>query len=663
MKSSGMGIRRKMVLVMVPVIIICYLITFFIINTVSSRIVKESAENSMSELAEATSFEIASVVSHIRGIMENVKVSIEGSCENADDVKRYIYGIADAYLDIIPTGIYCGLTDGTYIDKLWVPDDDWVMQERPWYIEGLVSDEVTLGEAYMDAQTEEYIVSLYSNIKDRNGNVMGVVCADVTLSEINDILTDKKLYDNGYVYAVDTVSKMVFSNNNNDKQNGQILSDLDDYVSLKVNDIISEEEYDEFSITDGKYILVKSVPKSHFVIVCVAPEEDVLSAVSAIRLPMIVASIIGCALISIIMVIVLNHFLKPVGQIMRVMDSMAKMDLTKRTSSKSGDEFGSISDKINTVGDKLRSVVLGIEDAIGAVENKAETNESAASRLGSLAKKQSVSVEELENVLEKMDQNMTLLCEETNLLSDEISSTNDKAYEMTKQLELTTGHLTNGEDKMRKMTDTMSDISQISEELQDAVNNMHIGLDGIKKMVDEINAVAAQTNLLSLNASIEAARAGEAGKGFAVVADEIRTLADQTAQSAVNIVDTTSELEMLVGDVTRAASGSIERIKSGTLIVGSTNDMFTELKESMFNMQSVIANVSNSLKSVHDISDEMQKHTAEQNEYTGQILDDCHNMREIAIDFSKEGSEVENSGKELKNLSSRLDDTVRKFNV
>ncbi len=88
----------------------------------------------------------------------------------------------------------------------------------------------------------------------------------------------------------------------------------------------------------------------------------------------------------------------------------------------------------------------------------------------------------------------------------------------------------------------------------------------IGDIISEIESIAAQTNLLSLNASIEAARAGDAGRGFAVVADEIRGLADQSAKAAI---DTRELIEASIREVSTGnsvadhAAASIESVVDG----------------------------------------------------------------------------------------------------
>ena len=174
--------------------------------------------------------------------------------------------------------------------------------------------------------------------------------------------------------------------------------------------------------------------------------------------------------------------------------------------------------------------------------------------------------------------------------ADETMSANQQVAEMGQALEETSANVENlhaSSEKMEEYNETagsnLEELNAISEQTKQSVIEVQKQTDltnqsakQIKEATELITDIAAQTNLLSLNASIEAARAGEHGKGFAVVADEIRALSEQSRQSAEKIVEIVDTL--LVNSDT-----SVQTMSKVMDKIGVQNDKLSETSQ-MFNL-------------------------------------------------------------------------------
>ena len=660
--QNSYSLKTKMLATMLPIIIITYLFVCMYTYQNTKQILKENLGTQIKLTADSVSNEINADVMNTKGIIENIKTSVERSCSTDEDIKNYIYSIADAYPDTIPVGIYCGLCNGTYIDKLWTPDADWVLTERPWYQDGLKADNVTFGETYLDSNSGQYIISIFTNIK-RNNEVIGVVSADVQLDNIDKILKEKTILSNGYIYAIDKTSGMIFSNKKQEKFNGQLLSDIKDDTIKEIKNMMEQEQFKKLSTVGNNYIYLQQIEGTNFVTVSVVPISDIINNLSSIKIISIVASILGIIVQIFAIVILMNIFLKPISKINGLIEHMHNLDMTEHINTKSNDELGRIATNLNDFAIKLSETMQQFKKSIVAINNLSEKNVLISEEMDSSAENQFHSMESLTATMKELSDAITTIADGATKLAHNVSETTQAASTAEEKIDNTIEYVNLGKRNMNTMTKMMGSISSVSEELQTAVNNMKNGLDGINKMVNMITDIADQTNLLSLNASIEAARAGEAGKGFAVVADEIRTLAESCATSAIDIVNTTKEMDNMVLVVLEKTENSIEAIKESKSVVANTDETFIKISSNVEDINTAINKVNEAMHVLEGVASDMAATAQEQTSSSEIVLDACKDIMDISKEFKEDGKTMVQVGNDLQGLSDTLKEQVDQFKI
>ncbi|WP_050741276.1 methyl-accepting chemotaxis protein [Acetobacterium bakii] len=230
------------------------------------------------------------------------------------------------------------------------------------------------------------------------------------------------------------------------------------------------------------------------------------------------------------------NFLKNyVADITTLLKLIGEGDLTKEIDTYYHGDYNAAKLVLNSITTNLSEVMKDINGAAEQVNAGAIQISDGGQALAQGTTEQASSIQELTASIEEV-------AAETKRNAKNANEANERALEVRTNAEV-------GNSQMSKMVSAMVEINEASQ--------------NISKIIKVIDDIAFQTNILALNAAVEAARAGQHGKGFAVVAEEVRNLAARSAEAAK---ETTGLIE-----------GSIEKAAIGTRIADETAESLVEI--------------------------------------------------------------------------------------
>lgn len=325
-------------------------------------------------------------------------------------------------------------------------------------------------------------------------------------------------------------------------------------------------------------------------------------------------NMIGLAIILLVVFVAVVSFLikkstQPIVNMSEMMRDLASSDgdLTRKLIPSNDRELIDMADGFNDFTEKLRAMILALK--ADSIRLKEQSNSLTGTSKNTRSATE-IQVEQIQNIMTAIHEMSATANEVAKLASNTSSDSQASVKEINNARDLF-------QRTLEEFKGVATDFSNSSQNIQRVAESSH----RISGITDVIQSIAAQTNLLALNAAIEAARAGEQGRGFAVVADEVRSLAARTQQSTEEIknliqglqqqVDQTvvqiNQNTQRVGDTLSEAEHAYERLTTATQGINSITDSAYQVAAAAEEQNQVTEEINRNISAIGDATQELER--------------------------------------------------------
>lgn len=415
---------------------------------------------------------------------------------------------------------------------------------------------------------------------------------------------------------------------------------------------------------DGENVYVAFMCTVNNWVVCVQVDEsDLMKPVNTISIYCLVIGgvlLIICLLIGFVVTMMIT---KPITELTNVIDDISELKMSNDFQiHETKDEIGAMISAVRRMKGKLYTIVGELDGISSVLVDDSNSLYDISEKVSDASSNNSRTNEILANSMIQTTEATDSVNENIQTINTSISNIADEIVEGTKLTTEIMNKTVDIKDNTKEASEkTIQMYGSIRKQSEDAIVKAK-DVEQINTLAVQIQDIADQTNLLSLNASIEAARAGEAGKGFAVVADEISKLAAQTTESSAIILEIAQDVNSSVSVLTENLVEILEFMENNVIgdynsFINSSDEysnatseiqnFMTHANHEIMGIRDEIENITSSIASITDNINECSSGVSNISQKTSSVV-------ELTSETYERTMNCKASAEKLKDITSRF---------
>jgi methyl-accepting chemotaxis protein len=487
---------------------------------------------------------------------------------------------------------------------------------------------------------------------------------------LSDMTKQIGMGETGYVYMINPAGTIICHPDTDLVYNQfnpiALAADTPDVESLAVfiDEVLhSRGEVNEYTY-NGKTMIgsYAKVPYTDWILIGAVEKDEFLAEINLMLIRTLIIGL-AAAFISIILLLFVLSFIliKPIKQIVAASIDLANMKFDFDIPHTRKDEIGDMQRAFYVIRDELKKTLTDINN-----EHMGQKNIS-----GNLH----ISIRESSDGLEIITRNMDMVQGKTDGQMKSVITTAESVEEIIKHIhslddavEVQADTIARSSETIEYMVKDIDSIRSVVHQAHKSTGNLGKASDAGRKMLnnlteelarladqstflEEANAalvnIAAQTNILAMNAAIEAAHAGEAGRGFAVVAGEVRSLAELSNKESSSISEEIKNMRNAIENMRHVSTETVETLGSMFSEVTDMQASFNSVNSAVEAQAANGAQVIDALTSLRNTTEQVRTGSDKIQTESSAIYKTIEDLENISRDVNESILDVQRASKDI----------------